>query len=366
MNATTATAPRADAPGSEDAPSTLAGPPETLRGARNVIPTQCYSRPAGRAAWTIVRSVAVYAVVVALLVVTDAIWLLVPLWVIAGLALSSLFILAHDAAHGALFGNDRANATLGRLLMLPHLHVYSGWVVGHNRLHHGHTLRETADFVWHPSTVDEYRALSPLGKLRHRVEWGPLGAGLYYTRVVWWQKMMTTNAPAKHRAKVRADLTLVIAYAVATTALAVTLGTVVGGSLTAGLWMALKVLVIPWAMFMTIIGWTVYVHHIAVDMKWWARPTWNGFHGQVEGTTILHVTPALNFFLLNIFVHTPHHVDTRIPFHALPEAGDAIVDAYGDAVTEKPLRMRDYVHNVRRCKLYDFEQQTWLPYSAAR
>lgn len=366
MNATTASRPGTGDPGPDTTSPPPEGPPETLRGARSVIPAHCYSRPAARAAWTIVRAVAVYAAVVALLVVTDAVWLLVPLWALSGLALSSLFILAHDAAHGALFGNDRLNATLGRILMLPHLHVYSGWVVGHNRLHHGHTVRETADFVWHPATVDEYRDLSPLGRLRHRIEWGPLGAGLYYTRVVWWQKMMTTNAPAKHRAKVRADLALVVAYALATTALAVTLGALAGGSLTAGLWMALKVLVIPWAVFMFIIGWTVYVHHIAADIKWWPRPTWNGFHGQVEGTTILHVVPPLNVFFLNIFVHVPHHVDARIPFHALPDAADAIVDAYGDAVTEKPLRIRDYVHNVRRCKLYDFDDQTWLPYSAAR
>ncbi|MCZ7529784.1 MAG: fatty acid desaturase [Acidimicrobiia bacterium] len=347
-------------------PDTPSGDPtETLRGARSVIPPQCYARPTGKAVRVIIRSLAVYAAVIALLVVSDALWLLVPLWILAGLALSSLFILAHDAAHGALFANDRANATLGRILMLPHLHVYAGWVVGHNRLHHGHTVRETADFVWHPTKPAEYQALSPLAKLRHRIEWGPLGAGLYYTRVVWWEKMMTTNAPAKHRRSVRVDLALVLAYAIVTTALVVALGTLAGGSLAAGVWMALKVLVIPWMVFMWIIGWAVYVHHIAPDIRWWPRPAWNGFHGQVEGTTILHVPAPLNFFFHNIFVHVPHHVDQRIPYHALPEAGDAIVAAYGETVIEKPLRLRDYLHNNRRCKLYDFDSHRWLPYSAS-
>lgn len=352
-----------DAAGAAPATDASDGPPETLRGARSVVPPQCYARPTGKAVRVIVRSLGVYAAVIALLVVTDAPWLLVPLWILSGLALSSLFILAHDAAHGALFADDRANTTLGRILMLPHLHVYAGWVVGHNRLHHGHTVRETADFVWHPTKPEEYRAMSPLAKLRHRIEWGPLGAGLYYTRVVWWEKMMTTNAPAKHRRRVRADLSLVVAYAVVTTALVVALGALFGGSFAAGVWMAIKVLVIPWMAFMWIIGWAVYVHHIAPDIRWWPRPSWNGFHGQVEGTTILHVSAPLNFFFHNIFLHVPHHVDQRIPYHALPEAGDAIVAAYGDKVTEKTLRLRDYLHNNRRCKLYDFDEQRWLTYS---
>ncbi len=351
---------------STDVPDTPSGDPtETLRGARSVVPPQCYARPTGKAVRVIIRSLAVYAAVIALLVVSDALWLLVPLWILAGLALSSLFILAHDAAHARVVRERPSQRD-------PRTHPHAPApprVCGVGRgtqppAPRAHGARERR-LRLAPHEARGVSGLSPLGKLRHRIEWGPLGAGLYYTRVVWWEKMMTTNAPAKHRRSVRVDLALVITYAIVTTALAVALGTLAGGSPAAGVWMALKVLVIPWMVFMWIIGWAVYVHHIAPDIRWWPRPAWNGFHGQVEGTTILHVPAPLNFFFHNIFVHVPHHVDQRIPYHALPEAGDAIVAAYGETVIEKPLRLRDYVHNNRRCKLYDFDSQRWLPYSAS-
>ena len=46
----------------------------------------------------------------------------------------------------------------------------------------------------------------------------------------------------------------------------------------------------------------------------------------VEGTTNLRIPRVFNFFLHNIFVHVPHHVDARIPFHQLPAAAEAIAE----------------------------------------
>ncbi len=67
----------------------------------------------------------------------------------------------------------------------------------------------------------------------------------------------------------------------------------------------------------------------------------------------------------NIFVHVPHHVDARIPFHQLPVAAEAIVGAYPDTVRSSRWSLGDYVRATRTCKLYDFELGRWLPYSSA-
>ena len=82
----------------------------------------------------------------------DSSLLLVPLWVLTALSISALFIIGHDAAHGALFSSKRMNYVIGQAAMLPSLHVYEAWVFGHNRIHHGHTVREVMDYVWHPAT----------------------------------------------------------------------------------------------------------------------------------------------------------------------------------------------------------------------
>ena len=85
--------------------------------------------------------------------VTDNRLLLVPLWLFAGLMVSGLFVLGHDAAHGALFDSSRLNAYVAPLSMLPSLHAVEVWIFGHNSVHHGHTLRKQIDFVWQPLTV---------------------------------------------------------------------------------------------------------------------------------------------------------------------------------------------------------------------
>ena len=119
---------------------------------------------------------------------------------------------------------------------------------------------------------------------------------------------------------------------------------------------------IPFLLFIHTIGWVVYVHHIAPDIRWWPRKEWNRFKGQVEGTTILWGPPGWDFFFHWIMVHIPHHVDARIPCYRLPEASRAIAQAFPDRVDERRLRMRDYLAATRVCKLHDFNTGQWLPY----
>ena len=106
-----------------------------------------------------------------------------------------------------------------------------------------------------------------------------------------------------------------------------------------GIWLWVKVVVIPFLLFCQTIGWVVHVHHIAPEIRWWPRREWNRFRGQVEGTTILWGPPGWDFFFHWIMVHLPHHVDMRIPCYRLPEAARAIADAFPDEVDERPIRV---------------------------
>jgi len=40
--------------------------------------------------------------------------------------------------------------------MLPSLHAVEVRFFGHNRVHHGHTVKQGLDFVWHPLIVEQY------------------------------------------------------------------------------------------------------------------------------------------------------------------------------------------------------------------
>lgn len=339
---------------------------QSLNDVRTVVDPSQYVRSRRRATAALVRAAVVYLVPLVGLVLVDAWWAVLGLWVLAGLGIAGLFVLGHDASHGALLDSRRANRVIAQICMGPSAHVEAAWDLGHNRVHHGYTTREGFDFVWHPLTPQQYADLGRLGKLRHRLEWSWIGSGAYYLREVWWSKMWRFSAPGKrHDAIVRDKVVL---GSVAGVILAVT---VVAGALTGGwvaaIWLPIKLWVVPFLLFVHIIGWTVYVHHVDPDIRWWNRKEWSQYRGQMESTTILRTPRLANWLWFhNIFVHVPHHVDVRIPFHQLPAAADAIAAAYPDTVRRSRLSIRNFLRAAKACKLYDFEAGTWLPYSAAR
>jgi omega-6 fatty acid desaturase (delta-12 desaturase) len=177
---------------------------------------------------------------------------------------------------------------------------------------------------------------------------------------------MRFEPPAKHALSIRRDWWLVVAWAALSLTGAAILGWAVDGSALGAMLMPIKLLVVPFLLFSGVIGWTVYVHHVAPDIRWWTAGEWTRQRAQTESTTILRAPAVLNVFLHHIFIHVPHHVDTRIPWYKLPEAAAAITAALGDTVIDRRLRLRDYLRATRACKLYDFDGGRWLTYAAAR
>jgi len=197
------------------------------------------------------------------------------------------------------------------------------------------------------------------------VWWSWAGAGVYFLRNVWWQKMMRFHPDGRRRRAIQADKIRLLGAAATTVAGVGILGWFSAGPVGA-VWLPVKLLVVPFLVFVQIIGWTVHVHHVGPDIRWWTRREWSQFRGQMESTTILRFPAIVNrLWFHNIFVHVPHHVDPRIPFHQLPAAADAIVTAYPDTVKTSRFSLRGYLRATRRCKLYDFDAGRWLAYPAA-
>lgn len=333
----------------------------TLVDVIGVIPQSCYRNPTTKGLAYAARDFSIYGLVVAALLVTDTWWTLVPLWLVAGLAVSGLFVLGHDASHGALFRSRRLNRAMARVAMLPAAHFEEAWDLGHNRVHHGHTVKQGMDFVWHPITLEEWDKMPRWQRLRHKIEWSAIGAGFYYGRQVWWNKMMMFAAPEKWVKKIRRGrIEMLFTLTLAVVAIGF-VGWLRQDTFAGAAWMWVKVALVPWLLFTWLIGFSVYVHHIDEDIRWYPRRMWTKFRGQMEGTTILRTPRVLNVFFHHIFLHVPHHVDMRIPFYELPAAARAIMAAYPTVVRERRMSLRNYIHTTKRCKLYDFERGTWLP-----
>ena len=337
----------------------------SLKPVLDVIPPEAYENPTWKGLAYFARDLVLYGAVVTALIAFANPLIVLPLAALAGLIVSGLFIVGHDAAHGALFKSERLTSIVGHIAMLPSWHVFEGWRLGHNRVHHHYTVRQDFDFVWHPYTVEQYRSMNAFQRLRHRFEWSWLGAGQYYLREIWWKRMAVGEPPKRWVDKIRRDRFVVLGFVLAASAALTVLGWHWSLGVLGTAWLVVRVVVLPFLAFNYVVGWFVHVHHIHPDIRWWKRREWTKWHGQMDGTTVLRAPKGLNFFIHWIMVHVPHHVDVRIPMYNLEMATDAIAEAFPDTIHDQPLRYRDFVRTTRQCKLYDFDTGTWMTYREA-
>ena len=67
----------------------------SLSSVLEILPAECYENPTWKGLAYLARDFGLYAAIVAALFWVDQWWLLLPLWALAGLAVSGLFILGH-------------------------------------------------------------------------------------------------------------------------------------------------------------------------------------------------------------------------------------------------------------------------------
>lgn len=309
-----------------------------------------------------------YALLVAALAATV---LLAPLWAklsagaAAGLVIARLFIIGHDACHQSLTPHRGLNRWLGRIAFLPSLTPYSLWDVGHNVVHHGYTNLKGFDFVWAPYSPSEFAALSPWRRLTDRVYRSGWAPGLYYLVEIWWKRMFfpsRQHMPTR-RTVFLLDNLLVSAFALlwagALAAAAVATGQSVAVLLACGL-------VLPFAVWCTMIGFVVYVHHTHDEVQWHDdRAAWARAQPFVSTTVHLKFGHGVGTLLHHIMEHTAHHVDMGIPLYRLKRAQARLEELLPGRIVIQRFSWRWYFGTARRCKLYDFERQAWAPYAAA-
>ncbi len=297
----------------------------------------------------VIRDVFLFILLSVLIIKNDNIFVLIPLWILQGLSILALFQLSHDAAHGALFRNRTFSWWIGQLCMLPSLVPFHQWVYGHNRLHHGNTCKLKADLAWHPRTKERYLKMSMFDKVMHRIYWSVVGGGIYYLFKMWLQGLILHPAP---NFKAKRDIYLIVIFMLVSSFCSFYFAGTQSGDfdIRDGFWMFSKLQLIPFLIWNYTIGIIVYMHHISPDIEW-KREGWTRFYGQVECVTNYHIPKIINFFAHNIFLHTPHHIDARIPFYHLPAALRDISFVYGNSLKIRSSFFSDYLRSVHSCKL---------------
>ena len=102
-------------------PGTEAPANGSLKPVIDLVPDEAYENPTWKGLAYFGRDLLVYGLVVWGLIVVANPFAVLALWVLAALVISGLFVVGHDAAHGALFSSKRLNSVVGTIAMLPSL-----------------------------------------------------------------------------------------------------------------------------------------------------------------------------------------------------------------------------------------------------
>jgi omega-6 fatty acid desaturase (delta-12 desaturase) len=228
----------------------------------------------------------------------------------AGL-LVRLFLIQHDCGHGAFFRGRAANDWVGRVIGVLTVTPYDYWRRSHS-LHHASSgnldNRGVGDID--TLTLEEFRALSPWGRLSYRAYRHPVvmfGIGPAYQFLLrhrlpfglmrngWrpWISAMATNA-----------------------GIAVLAGLLIW-QIGLGMFLLIQLPITILAASMGV--WLFYVQHQFEGAVWDRQEDWGFHHAALHGSSHYDLPAVLRWFSANIGVHHVHHLSSRIPFYRLPE-----------------------------------------------
>jgi omega-6 fatty acid desaturase (delta-12 desaturase) len=307
----------------------------------------------------LLATLAVYGAGVAGAVALDATPARLAAGMLAGSAIASLFVIGHDAAHGAYTDSRRLNALFGRVAFLPALHNYSLWQVQHNRLHHRLTNLKSYN-SWSPLTKAEYDMLPGWRRALERLYRGPLGFAPYYLIERWWKDKFF---PKRHerRPAMWLDFALLIIYLAAFMALLAGLGQALGTGAVASVLFGFVVPFVVWNAYM---GATTYIQHTHPRVAWFEALTdWRKLDGQQEISVQLSVPRWYGLISHHIMDHPAHHVHPKIPLYRIAAAQRRLNEILGERAVIQRFSPRYLLTTLARCKLYDFRRHCWLDFA---
>jgi acyl-lipid omega-6 desaturase (Delta-12 desaturase) len=311
----------------------------------------------------LLANIAAYLAAVAGAVALDAWPAQLACAVVAGSAISALFVIGHDAAHGAYAEGRLANAVTGRIAFLPALHNYSLWQVQHNRLHH-RLVNIKGLNSWSPLSKAEYDGLPPWRRRVERLYRSPLGFAPYYLIERWWRDKFfprRRNGTARH-AIFWADFALLLGYLAGFVALLAIAGSALPqSSATAAVAWGFGVPFLVWNMLM---GATTYMQHTHRRAPWFAGQTeWRRLAGQEE-LSVHVVTPGwYGAISHHIMDHPAHHVHPKIPLYRLAAAQRRLNELLGERAIVQRFTPAYLWDTLSCCKLYDYRAHRWLDFA---
>lgn len=308
-----------------------------------------------------------YLVFVYAVIVLPDLWMKVLASIMAGVKISNLSVIGHDAAHNSLTRSKTLNKYIAVTSFLPCLFNYQLWLYDHNRLHHSKTNEKFPD-SYTPLSKREYDRLSKFGKWKVRKYREPslIYFGIYYVMERWRKVKLypTDRIPSALHKSAWKYTAIMICYAV------VFIGALACAQFYSGTGTITAIMlgfILPFYIFQSLYAAAVYVQHTHPGVPWFVEKPDRRTIARQEFISVHYQCPAwINALVHHIFDHSAHHACPAIPCYQLGPAQARLNELLGErAITEK-LSLKTLFDTMRICKLYDYENHCWLDFNGNR
>jgi len=284
-------------------------------------------------------------------------YLLPPLWIFTGTALTGFFVLGHDCGHRSFANRKWVNDIVGHLAFLPLIYPFHSWRIKHD-YHHKHTNKLDEDNAWQPFKPEFYDDFGLVLKwlyrrMRGRFWW--LGSIAHWAVLHFdWSKF-----EGKERQQVKLSVLVVL----------------IGGAIgfpvliaTTGILGLVKFWLMPWLVYHFWMSTFTIVHHTAPDIPFNPADKWNEGLAQLSGSVHCDYPGWVEYLCHDINVHVPHHISTGIPFYNLRLAHRSLKENWGDYIRETKFSWSLMNEIADQCHLYDPDAcyKSFLDYHAGK
>lgn len=287
--------------------------------------------------------------------------------VVAGIVISVLFVVGHDAAHQSLTPHRWLNNLLGRLTLLPSLHPCSLWVLAHNQTHHRWTNLSPHDYVWTPLSREQYRSLPLAKRLMYRLYRSWIGPLVYYFADIWIKRLIfpsRKDVRGHYKREYVLDLLLVAAFATAYLSFLVVGAGAGWFGQPRPIWNPLCFgAVVPFVVWNTIMSFVIYLHHTHPNLTWYNNEQeWKRRASQSQSAVHVIFPGPVNLIFHWIMEHSAHHARPSIPLYNLKAAQHVLESHDDEDIIVFHWTPWAHLDVVRRCKLYDYDAKRWMDF----
>ena len=252
---------------------------------------------------------------------------------LAGLSLVGLFVLCHDCGHYSFSNHDWVNDVVGFICFIPLLNNFFAWRLGHNFHHQNNQIRRIdPDWPELLATAEEYPLLPWYEKLAIR-----LGPGSFVGILVgFWVGMLKrtffTVLLPQMKMSFKKAFNLYFLNALSGV-LTIALCWVYADFL--GMEKFIFAYVIPVLIAASTGAFLTFIQHSHPGSYVFDKNGFDPVLSHVHGTFNVRFPKWLEFFWLDINVHTPHHVLPGIPWYFLNEANEVLKNKFPDLINER-------------------------------